>query len=834
MTAPGPQVSPSPEIVPALDENRPEIGPNMADDEQLCRDVAQFIYTNHAYPYLLMQQRLWPIWMLIDDAWRVKCQVGTLNITQSDPSLFNKNADGKGKDGGMTSTVDGYSAKVQAAAIFKQIKTKTDMHMSIAYADGLPVRAVKPETTYEHPLYDPTQQSVDAANELLRQNAKAIDLEVVDRKGRGCWAKYGFVNVAIDWKYELEDIPMGFELPQDPRQAEVLIQAEMQRFNGQQPQIKIRQMMDGTQRPFAVWMQRVVKTMKTEFVPLRHDDVFMDLTLSGGIQKQPCPVVREHCTRYDLLGNDYDPVKNPFGWLNVQKAYREDQNQWTLSAQDEQQLRQELLKKWNQQSQSLIPQMQAIKQRWRAYPYLAIVPTPDGKKLDTGEGIECWDCKGIGHMQAPTSVHPMTGDPQGVGSVPCPTCQGEGKVYGNPERYVVEFFGLLMTSPNGGNNGCTVLRIQKLPDPKGMLPLIFGAHLIEDDAGAIPMSLVEASISAWIQLATAHNQFLDFKNRAINPPTLIPEGSPLKGKDINRVNGTIEYENNPDSIRQLTLPVDATQNLIEYSQGCEAEIRDIIGMSDQLLGVVQSGRRSASEINNAFDAAKMPITVEIDSYNRQVLQPHAQAHLDNIEQWADRDWIQRKTGRTTFGKVELFSAVADEFMKKMGLIQNTRYVLEASVGDPSINRAELWMQLMTLTGLPDPGRIVNDGGLRKAQMDGLKIVAQILGDGIPVPPDMSDPDDIYIPIFQEALKDDYWRKKTPENMPLLEQRLQIQQIQVVMKQNQALLQAAHQQAVLNPPDQKGANGNGNKPKTPNQTPQNKAQATQQMAGAQQG
>ncbi len=822
-----PPVSPSPEIVPALDESRPVVGPNLAGDPDFCQDVASKIYREAAYPYLLQQQQLWLIWQLIDDAWRVKLRTSALNISSTDPKLYPKVPDGKGKDGGMTSYVDGYSAKVQPPTIFKQVKTKTDMHMSIAYADGIPVRAVVPETIFEHPLYDPTEQSAKAANELIRQNAEDVDLQVEDRKGRGCWSKYGFVNVATDFEYQLEDMPMGFRLPPDPQQAQMMIQAEMQRFGGP-PRMQPRP--DGM---YAVWTQKTVKKMQTKFVPLRHDDVFMDLTMGGGIQRQPCPCVREHCFKEELLGNDYDPVSNPFGWLNAQDAYRNRQTQWTLSAQDEVNLRQELLKKWNQDSQGQVPNMQAIKQRWTCYPWLSIVTGVDGKmKLDNGEGLECPTCHGQKSIEAPAGMDPATGEPQGSQMVPCPQCQGVGRIFGNPERYVVQFFGLLMTGgATGKDQGCTVLRIQKLPSKT--LPLIFASHLFEDDSGAIPMSLVEASISSYLQLATARNQFLNWTNKMVDPPWMVPEGSGLKAKDLNVVNGTNEYEGNPNSIFPMNLgSIDARNFLNEFASVTENDIQQIIGMTDQLLGMVENGRRSASEITTAFDAAKMPITEEIDSYNRQVIAPWAQQHLDNVEAWADRDWIQRKTGRTTFGKVKLFTKIADEFMKKMGLIQNTRYVLEASVNDPSINRAELWMQLLELTGLPDPGRIVNDGGLRKAQMDGMKIVARILGDGVPVPPDMSDPDEIYIPIFQEALKDPYWQEKTPETLPILNQRLQLQMLQAQMKQMQAMQQQLQQNAVMNPPEEQG--GNGNQPKTPNKTPKTKTQANQQMAGAAQG
>lgn len=815
----------SPEIVPALDESRPQVGPNLADDEEFCREVAAHVYREYAYPQMLQQWRLQHIWRIIDDAYRVKGRVETLDISFTDKSLYPQTPDGKGKDGGMQSTIDPYSAKVQPAAVFKQIKTKTDMHMSIAYADGLPVRAVKPETVYDHPIYNTTQQQVDTANELLRQCARETGLATIDRKGRGCWSKYGFVWAATDFQYELEDVPMGFRIPPEPQMAQQLLQAETARFGGIPPKFQKRS--DGM---YAVWEERVVKTMRTNFIPLRHDDVFIDLTLSSDIQRQPCPCVRQHGTKFDLLGNEYNPETNPFGWLNVQKAFADKQNQYTLSATDEIALRQELTKKWGMSSEGLIPQKNAIKQRWTCYPRLAIYQGPDGKrKLDKGDGLDCPTCNGRATIEAPAD--PMTGE--GSTQVPCPQCQGAGRIYIQPERHVVEIWGLLMNGGAGGaEQGCVVLRIQRNPDPKDKIPLIFGAHLIEDDAGAIPMSVVEASMSAWVQLATAHNQYLDWKNKIINPPWTGPADSPYKNKDLNRVNGFVGYETRPDEHQPMNMgTIDATNNLIEYAQWCENQIQQLIGMTDQLLGMISPGRRAATEIQTAFDAAKLPVTVEIDSYNRQVLEPWAQAHLDNIEAWADRDWIRKKTGTTTFGKVQLFSAVADEFMKRMGLIQNYRYFLELAGSQPGVfNVPYLAQQLAKICGLPEPDKIASDGGLCKAQLDAAKIVARILGDGVFLPPDPSDPDDIFIVYFQEALKDENWMKDTPETMPLLQQRLMFQQMQQQQKQMMQMQMMMQQQALMAP--QEGG-GNGNQPPNPNKMPQNKNQANQQLMGAQQ-
>lgn len=825
--------SPSPEIVPALDEARPQIEPNLADDPDFCREVMDYLYWGYWYPQMLMQQRLWPIWGQIDDAWRVKGRYNDIDVSITDPALVNRSADSKGKESGMLDQRTGYSAKSQTASVFKQIKTKTDFHMSISWADGLPVRAKMPETLYEHPLYNPNQQAVDVANELLRQCSDEIGLYEQDRKGRGNWSKYGHAWAAVDFRYATEDVEMPLVLPQDPGQGSALIQAGMQRFGGQQPQYRTV-MVQGVPQQQAVWMQRCIKVMETRYQPLRHDDVFIDQTLPGdNIELQSCPVVREHVTADDLWGNDYDADKNPFGWLNVQQAISNTAQQYTLSAQDENPLANELLKKWGQNSQGLVRQENAIKQRWTMYPKLAIYTDPEtGKrKLCKRDGIECPTCHG--KMSVPYT-DPASGSEQ---MVTCPQCQGRGRIWVEPKRYILQAFGCL----GYGITSATVLRIQRNPTVKDKIPLLYGAHLTEDMAGAIPMCCSEASMPAWVQLMTCENQFLDAKNQIINRPWQVPEDHPMRNDNLNRPGTNITFEAPGMKCEPANMgTLDVTMNLQPMMIHLENEIQTIHGMNDNLLGQVSQGRRSASETSNAFDAAKMPITVEIDSYNTKMLGGWAQFHIWNIEQWADRDWILAKTGRTTFGKVQLHAKVADDFMKKQALLVNSRYILElaGSLGPASgINVPVLLQRVAKLSGLPDPAEIASDGGLKLFMQKGFQIITKILGEGVFLPASPDDPHEVYIEQFKQALQDETWLKKTPENMPLLAQRLFQQEMMKAQKDFQMQQQQLQQQAMLaqaqNSGKEQGNGTNGSQPR-PARTASTPGQAQQQSAGAQQG
>lgn len=811
---------PSAEIRPALDETRPTIGPNLAGNEALCKAVAEHIY-RYFYPYMLQQQQCWDTWRRIDDAWRVKGRRDDLDISSVDPAARNKNPDGKGD--GITDTKDGVSAKIYPAAFHKQVRSKTDMHMSIAWADGLPVRALKPETVYEHPLYNPTAQGVDAANELLRQCAEAVELKRRDRKVRGSWAKYGHAWVHVDFKYRLQDVPQVYNLPPNPQAAMAMLQDVSQEFGGQQPQWGV-----GPLGRTATWVKRTVDpdSMVTDFQPMRHDAVFIDQTLSADdMEAQQCPLICEHVTVDSLWGNDYDPETNPFGWLNCRRAIADGQAHYTLSDQSEGSFRQELAKKFGLNDAGMLTPRQSMKQRWTAYPRLAI--DPQTQMLVGPDGMECPLCRGTKTID-PTAAGMPEGE-MAPEKQPCPECEGLGRKYIEPRRFVVQGFGLLST----GASHFTVLRIQPNPTVKNRVPLIYGAHLTEDTAGAIPLSVSEASLATNDQLATAHNQFLNAKNAAINPPWKVQRDEfEAMAMDLNRPNRNIGLDNVANAVPAERPTVDATTTLIPYIQMLEGEEQDLHGIPDILLGMVSGGRRAATQIQTASDAARLPITVEIDSCNTQIHGRWAQFHLDNLEAYADRDWIQRRTGRTTFGKLQLHTAVAADFFTEQAKLQLLQNFLPAAIGIPGFNVARAAQEIFALAGFDDASEFIDDGGVRKAQMDALKIVTQILGDGVPVMPTPSDPHALYVQVFQEALKDPWWQERTPENLPLLAQRLQIQQTMQQEQEMMQMQQQMNQQALLGVgPDGKPSRpNNGQRPPNGSKIPGNATQSRQQSSG----
>lgn len=759
---------------PSLDETPPAFGPNLAENAELCKEVLSYIHKDFLVPYLMQQERLWPSWARADQMWRAKAAV-----TDIDEEFFSVKPSVTGGRNRNRDQDSSTTAKVTPSAPHRQMDSILNFQCSISFKDGnLPLRAVKPDTVLEHPLYNPTQQGVDAANEIIRQNAKDINFHLKYRINAGSFVKYGHSWALVDYQQKFEQVPITRALPPDRTQAMLALQNFRQTL-GQETSIEY----DQYGRLIATWMQMQPKVMRTDFQHLDVDAVFVDQLIPlNPMERQPCPIIRTHITRWELKDNLYDAKANPFGWMNTTQAQKDQEHHYALSQSDEGMLRQLCALKYGL-SDSNIKAKNTIKQLWTAWPLLAI--DEKSGKLDTGDGVQCSDCAGKGTMT-------MVEEGIGTSETKCEHCNGEGKVYPKAERYIVQAFGTLYSGVSA-----TCLRIQKNPTVKNRIPLLFAAHLVEDTAGCIPISKAEIAKSAYIQLATAHNQFTESKNRTINRPWLKRIDGPAWDVDCNQAGATIPWESSPNEAQRVAgNTFDETITLMPYMEKEEKEIRDIFGANETVLGQIGGGRRAASEVMNAFESSKVPIMMLIDLYNRAMPGGWGQFVLENIETFADRDWLRRKTGRTTWGKIDLFTAVGEEVLAKVALTQNAQYILQATAQDMSMAavRPKLWKIVFDNMGLPiDMSDL--DGGQKKAQMDAMKIVAQILGDGRLTAPSPSDPHALYISVFEEALKDEYWIERVPENMPLLMQRLEFQQQMLQMQQQQQMMQQMQMQAM---------------------------------------
>ncbi len=798
-------------VRPSQDEHPPVIGPNLADDTELCKDVAGYITMEFWYPYWLQQQRLYPVWDQIDANWRGAASKASLDVGMVQGASGDVENQRQGGGFGMGNTqLDPFRAKVTPAAMHKQIDAIINLGEALSFENGdLPVQARKPKTVYEHPLYNPTQQAVDAANEEFRRQFAEIDLKNRHRIGLGTFIKYGHAFALRDFQRILETIECWYTLPPDPAMVNGYLMQVRQQYG--YPESRFDR--DQFGRPCAVWLKTVPKVLRTNYLPLDCSAVFIDELLPcNPMERQPCPIVRTHITRWELQDNEYDPVGNPFGWLNIKAAMKDSGNQYALSQPDEQELRERLQKRWGLNSlPGTIKPENTIQQLWTAYAMLAI--DPKTKKLDRGDGITCPTCNGTGSMMM-TAPDEM-GQPLATGEMqPCADCEESGKIHIKAERYAVQMFGSMYA---GG--GVTVLRIQRNPTSKDKVPILYAAHLVEDTCSSRPVSKSEIAISAQMQLATAHNQFLDSKSRTINRPWMVRSDSLAWNINLNQANQKIPVESSMDNeLRRVEgNQYDETTTLLPYIQWGEKEVQDIFGANDTVIGEISAGRRAASEISLANEGSKRPLVQMIDQFNAGHMGGLGQAIIDDLEAWQDRDWMQQRTHSSTFGKLEIFSAVGDEILKTQAAIAQYRYLLEMGATSPVVQPIlpKVLGLMLNSMGLPIAQDEI-DQGFRRSQQEAFRILTQILGDGKLLMPSPDDPHEIYLGCFTEAYREattnpeNYWAKSAPQNLPLLLQRIQMQQQllqqQQMMQQMQMMQDAQFQQSLQpqdGPPDPRG-------------------------------
>lgn len=760
-----------------MDEPAIVFGENMAGDEELCKAVIKHAVEDYFYTYENQQRALWPTWRKIDDMWMAR-----INPEDLQWALLNAKVLRQGKQ----SIVDGISAQAQSPSAFKQMKALTDIIVQMSWQEGAPGQYQKPKCVYEHPLYNPTQQSIDALNELLQETLEDGEIQNEYRKNIGQYVKYGHAWVLSDFERELEVVLEQFKL--NPMMAQGQIAQLSQQYGAQPADIQ-------PPTPFnpyvtVTFRKLVIKKMQTHYRHLNVRDVFIDQLLPCDnlhMHLQPCPMVRRHITNFALEDNIYHEVANPFGWLNTKKAAVDQKGHWAYNETDEQTNRDAMVKRHNIVSIQQVKGKEAVKQLWTLFPLLRI---KDGVLVK--DDLKCEHCNGSGKMT-------MEGE-----SVVCEVCGGSGVIHVPAERYCVQVFGGMRLSG-------TVMRIQKMP--KGVpIPLLFAADMVEDDACAIPTSRAEVAMIPMYHLAVAECQMQDSKDYTIYRPWKVRYDSPSVNLNLNEPSGNILFETDPNEIQRAEgNQYDESATLLDHIARKEDDVQRIFGATDQLLGLLSTGRRPATEIGNAIEAGKNPIIVMADGYNRQIFGGYMRTMQKNIELFGDRDWIKQKTGKTTFGKPKIYTSVASDFFKKSVMINNVRYLVEASNMNPLLQSAvpQLFNQTANLMGVDIQ---VDDGGLKKIQQDGMGIITKILGEGVLVPPGLEDPDDIYISMFGMALEDPYWIKTAPQNLPLLAQRIMMQQQQAFQK----AMQQAQMQAAMQPPPEEDpqSNDNGDRPKKP--------------------
>ncbi len=267
------------------------------------------------------------------------------------------------------------------------------------------------------------------------------------------------------------------------------------------------------------------------------------------------------------------------------------------------------------------------------------------------------------------------------------------------------------------------------------------------------------------------------------------------------------------------------------------------------MGQAMGSRTSATEASNAFQASMSAVTTDVDMLSGDIHGQYAQRVWDYTANWMDPDILQHITGQFGFvmtpedmwTSIGIVTNVGSTYVEKIVKQQNIRYILESSRGEPGLNRAELWKELLDFMGF-DGGSIVQDGGMeQQIQFANLQACQTYLGYPVIVDPDQDH--QIAIKVKTAYIKDrgSYWNT-TPDfarYAPLLIQQiqqhqylLQLQMQQQLIQQQMAVAQAQLKVHQDNPPQMKVPGPNDTPARGSGPVPQTAGQVAQQGPGAQ--
>jgi hypothetical protein len=192
------------------------------------------------------------------------------------------------------------SDKVRFAdsTIHDAIERLTDITHFVSFKDGLPIQFNIPKfisTPNETDVYRPLEARIKAGNAVLDWNSSNAQVYRNHLIGTRQHYTYGVSFFLSDFEFRVE--PM------------------------------IRQNNQGqlVQHP-------EITKIGTTFEPLSIRKVWLNWRLPVyAMELQPCPFFFEETPRFAVLQNVYDPVTNPFGYANTDKAF---QQTWLYSGQE--------------------------------------------------------------------------------------------------------------------------------------------------------------------------------------------------------------------------------------------------------------------------------------------------------------------------------------------------------------------------------------------------------------------------------------------------------------------------------------------------------------------
>ena len=610
-------------------------------------------------------------------------------------------------------------ARCSDTVIHDAIERLTDITRFIVFKDSTPVQFAQPEYI-EQPMaskeYDPLNQAIKAGNALLQWNSQsATDLQLYSTIAYRHHFTYGCAFIFSDWKFQVKPIAR-------------------RNANGQIVPVP------------------EITAIGTTFEPISINKIWLNWRLPiYDMDNQPCPFFFEETPRFALHQNLYDPVNNPFGYVNVDMV-REDQ--WlyneqsfvaartalgiTFSAGANQQIT------GNQLAQILEPKY-SVESKWTSFPMMPLDPTTGEFDFD-------------GSKKIPFS------------------------------RFIVETFG-----PNIHSGGQVILRLQQNYFPREKLPLYASIHMPDLDSGAYAPSIGQVLYNHFKEITLCKEQFFTNKDWINDPPAWVQVSSPAIDQNLNAKGAKIKV-NGPNDFG-WRLPYDATNSTVSLLRMLRDEAQTTSKAVDAVLGKAMGSRTSATEASNVYEAAMSGITSDIDLITAALHGNYAHRVWDYSALWMDQDLLKAITGQLGFEikpedmwiNLYVQTNIGSQYINKTSKQQNLRYILESSKMETILDRQALWFELLNEMGF-DAKKICNDTYMQQVQFATLQASETYLGELVLVDPDQDHQVAIKVKTAFIKDKDSVWNTKFPQMGNELIKQIQIHQQFVQLQQQQQMLQ----------------------------------------------
>lgn len=631
------------------------------------------------------------------------------------------------------SSSSGTKVRVADSVVFDAIERLTNIHHFVSFKEKIPIQ-------YNIPKYYDTRNE-DAFYHPFKDKIKGA-------------------NALLHWNCDNEDIYRKHEIIARHfytygvafalSEFQFLVKMVQRMYNNGQP----------------VMLPEILK-IGTSFEPISIRRLWLNYRLNAfDMDYQPCPFFFTETPRFATLQNVYNPQTNPFGFANLDKLQGMKGPDWLYTEPEFSSLRRSIeelmahpsLKESNLNANTMPNLLKAEYSAdaiWTYYPMLPLDPNT----LEFG-------------TYADGSPVPMV-------------------------RYIMQSWGTNLAGKQ------IMLRLQRNFYPRDTLPLYGTAHMPDLDSGLYTPSLGYLLWNHYKEIVTCKNQYIANKDWINNPPSWVQVSSPAANQDLTKAGAKIEV-NGPNDFGWRT-PYDATGTTVQMITALREQAKTSSKSDDALMGKALGGRTSATEANNAFQASMSAVTTPINLFNYDIMGGFAVRVWEYTGTWFPPELLKSITGAMGFElkpedlwtRIGLDWAVGSTYVESIVRQQNIRYILESSMGDPTINRAPMWRELLGEWGFDTAGEWVNDGGFeREVYIATLQCVNTFQGKKVFINPDQNH--QLAIKVKTRFLEDtdSVWMSNPEMNQfaPLIMQQIQVHQNFVMIQLHQQMLQqlaAAH-------------------------------------------